>query len=75
MVRDAYYEILRKNRGVPPLDLEQRVHEKTALALDKNYEKFFEDLGMLTVINPEGKRGMIPKENLDDAINQGFQIP
>lgn len=81
IVRDAYHDILKKNKGIPPMDLEQKVHEKTQAALDKNYEKLLEEIGispsdeMVVVISPEGKRGKIPQKHLNAALNQGYKRP
>lgn len=89
IVRDAYYDILKENKGTPPMDLERRIHERTKEALDKNYEKLLAEARssnqakvsvqpseeMVSVISPDGKRGKIPKKYLNTALKQGYKKP
>jgi len=86
MRHKAMQEVLRENQGVPPLDLAEQIEEKVGPQLSQLAEKVNMDLqigrnlqenvieeGMVTVVAPNGKRGKIPQEKLEEALKAGFK--
>jgi hypothetical protein len=80
----AKNDILRENRNVPPLDLEEQVNKRSKPLIDKEAKKFNSSLKVakkvsgsdkdtIEVVSPDGTRGRIPADRLSDAMKKGFK--
>jgi len=72
-------KIIKENKGVPPLDLAEQVEERAEPKLERVYERFSAGIGpneasvsqTVAVVLPDGRRGMVPRDRLKDALKAG----
>lgn len=75
-------KIIKENHGVPPLDLEEKVSERTEPELDRLFDKFNKgfykpsktDSGKILMRNRDGILGEVPEEKIKEAIEKGYQL-
>ena len=75
-------QILKENKGIPPLDLEQQVDEKAMSELDKLAEKFNKSFyessrtasGKILMRHRNGTLGEVPEDKVKSAIEKGYQL-
>lgn len=78
----AKNQIIKQNKGVPPLDLEEQVSEKVSPQLDKLAEKFNKSFyessrsasGKYLMRHPNGTLGEVPQDKIEEAIKKGYQL-
>lgn len=73
------HEIIKENAGVPPLDLQEKVEERADEKLSKLYKKFTQGIGEgdkdsnvpVRIQLPDGRKGTVPRKNLEEALRRG----
>lgn len=72
---EQYKNLIQENNGKIPSDLKLELSKK----MEPVYNKFGEILvygdELVDVISPQGKKGKVPKNQLEEATNEGYTIP
>lgn len=67
----ALQDILKKNDGVPPLDLMEQVDARAQDAVENSAEDFSEIISRVDVVTPDGRKATIPMSQLE-AWNEKY---
>lgn len=71
-------KIIKENKGIPPLDLEELVNQRAAPKLDKLSEKFSKSFysksqsGKVLMRTASGALGEVPEDKVQEALQKGY---
>lgn len=74
--RDMYRQIMKENKGVPPLDINEQVDKRARPLLDKNFEDMMRLVSgdKIRVRLSDGRVGLIPSDKLSQAAQLGAEV-
>ena len=70
-----YKNIIQENKGKVPADLKAELTKRMESAYDKFGDVLLYGDELIDVMSPQGEKGKIPKNQLQQAVEEGFTLP